>query len=352
MAPAAACLSAPQMVEVAVLGADEELGDAVAVEVDDRRARRVLGDVPARQRAAALEDHPAVLARRAVQQIDVGAVDEHVEVTVPVPVHDAELAPTAAARAPAVEPQRLPRRVDEDTPRRRQLETPAPATSPVERQVPLVVEHDEIDQPVAVEVGGDRRRAPLRHQLGAPRTPPEPCRLRGRPLPGDLDTARRSQARLSLLAVVAIPEDLAPDRVDEDVATTVAVPVGDRQRRVAPLRLAGPLDGAVVSRLDADRLAARLQVARRGPARRIGAVEVLDEADVAGRVAADDVVVTVLVPPPGGRRAAARRRPLPGPDGHGSPAARRVRPPARRRGRRRRHRPSRPRPARSSAGPS
>ena len=74
------------------------------------------------------------------------------------------------------------------------------------------------------------------------------------------------------------------------------IPVGHAERRVAPLGLGRTLNRPVAARLDPDHLPAGLEVAGRGPARRVAAVEVLDEAQVAGGVSADQVLVPVAVP--------------------------------------------------------
>ena len=173
------------------------------------------------------------------------------------------------------------------------------APSLEERQISLVVEHHQVAQAISIKVDGNGSRSPLRGQLFSSRVPPGPFRLGICSIwPGDFDWLSRRQLRLGARADVSIPDDLAPDRVHDQIGQAVVVPVGDGLRRVAPLRLGRALDRAVRSRHDADRFAGRFEFVGGRPARLFdtGAAQVFDERDVPGCVPRDDVRVAIAIP--------------------------------------------------------
>ena len=101
-----------------------------------------------------------------------------------------------------------------------------------------------------------------------------------------------------IAAATGMPTTMPQTQLRTSLDRAVAVPVRDAQRGVAPLRLGGALDAAVRSGHEADDLAVGFEATRRGPLRLLnaGAAEVLEELEVARRVAAEDVDVAVAVP--------------------------------------------------------
>ena len=122
-------------------------------------------------------------------------------------------------------------------------------------------------------------------------------------VPFDFDGLRCGELRLLARAYVLQPLHATDDRVQHDVGQSIAIPVRDVQRRVAPLRFSGTLD-ALIACEHADGFAISLETLRRRPLRLrdLRAAEVLEELDVARRVAADDVGVAIAVPIKSDRR--------------------------------------------------
>ena len=159
-----------------------------------------------------------------------------------------------------------------------------------------MIKHHQVDKPFAGKVHRHRRRAPLCDKLVPPRVPPKPLGLGRLAWPSDLDGPGSGQARLRAAAGVAIPQHLAPDRVHQHVGQAVVIPVRHGERRVAPLRLARPLNAAVLTGLNPDDPAVGLEAPALRPARPGPAAEIFKKADVTGGVAAHDVIVAVAVP--------------------------------------------------------
>ena len=111
-------------------------------------------------------------------------------------------------------------------------------------EITLVIEHHQICPAVAGPVADRGSGPPLGCQLSRRGVPPRPCRLRRgcSRRPGHSDRPGRLQPGTHARAHVAKPDDLAPDRVDDNVKITIAIPVGHARLRVAPFRLARPLD--------------------------------------------------------------------------------------------------------------
>jgi hypothetical protein len=95
------------MIKPAILGATQEIWNAVTPEIHHRGADIVPLDVPGGQRAVALEPPKAVLAAEALVKIRVGSIEQQVGNSVAVSIRQAELAPAAAARGAIGEPERL-----------------------------------------------------------------------------------------------------------------------------------------------------------------------------------------------------------------------------------------------------
>ena len=95
-----------------------------------------------------------------------------------------------------------------------------------------------------------------------------------------------------------MPHDFAEDGIEQQIGQAVAIPVGDGLRGVAPFGLAGALDAAIRARHRTNDFSGGFESHRRGPFRILDtfAAEVLDEGDVTGGVAADDVGVAVAIP--------------------------------------------------------
>ena len=78
-----------------ILGAEQQLSDAVAVPVDGRRARVVPCQLQRVDRPGVAERRDAIVLAEVEQHVRVRTVDDEVELAVAVPVDDAEL-PAAA----------------------------------------------------------------------------------------------------------------------------------------------------------------------------------------------------------------------------------------------------------------
>lgn len=163
-------------------------------------------------------------------------------------------------------------------------------------EVTFLIENDEVRQAVAVPVHGHRRRAPLRDERAGFRRPPVPCGFGRFALPSYAHGLCRSEFQSVFAAEVAEPFDFAPDRVDDDVGASVAVPVGHGEHRVAPFALGGSLYGACLSGLYADGFAVDGEELRGIPHGVVAARKVADESDLPGRVPGNDVLFAVAVP--------------------------------------------------------
>ena len=109
------------------------------------------------------------------------------------------------------------------------------------------------------------------------------------------DGLRGGELRCGARADVFIPDNFSPDAVGHDVGQAVAIPIGDAENRIAPLRLCRALDRAVRAGLFADELATGAEIAWGRPARG-RAAEVFDERDVARAIAGDEILVAIAVP--------------------------------------------------------
>ena len=109
---------------MSILGAAEDVGDAVAVEIDNSRADVVAFDILRYQQAHVLEEPLAVAGVDLAQEPGVGGVEQDVEMAIAVPIDDAQFAPPTAARDPGIEPQRLALLIAEHALRRQQHESP------------------------------------------------------------------------------------------------------------------------------------------------------------------------------------------------------------------------------------
>ena len=165
-----------------------------------------------------------------------------------------------------------------------------------EGDVAFVIEHDEVIEAVSIEVDDEGGGAPLGGEGAGFRGPPGPGGFGGASIPRYADGLCGLQGIQATLAVVFVPDYLAPDGVGDDVLMTVVVPVGHGKGGVAPLGFAGALDRTIGSGHDADSFAIGLKVLRWCKGRRVIAVEIFDEGDVASGVACDNVVVTITVP--------------------------------------------------------
>src|SRR3954468_12027330 len=97
-----------EVIEVPILGADEEVGRAVAVPVDDGGRGVVPGEDARVEHPQVAEEEglPPFPAVDLAEEVGVAAVDEQVEAAVAVPIGQAELPSTARAGASVVEPER------------------------------------------------------------------------------------------------------------------------------------------------------------------------------------------------------------------------------------------------------
>lgn len=84
-----------QVVEVAVFGGDEQVGDSVLVPVDDGGACGVAGELVTGDGAFVLEAEGPVGFADVAHEVDVAAVDENVDAPVAVPIGHGELASAA-----------------------------------------------------------------------------------------------------------------------------------------------------------------------------------------------------------------------------------------------------------------
>ena len=90
-----------------VFGADQDVGNAVVVEIDHGRTGRVSRESPRIERSAVLEIPLAVAVFGLAQPRRVGAIDEKVQLAVAVEIHNTQLSPTACAGLLRVELQRF-----------------------------------------------------------------------------------------------------------------------------------------------------------------------------------------------------------------------------------------------------
>src|SRR5581483_3995438 len=209
---------------------------------------------------------------------------------VAVPIDETEFAAAAFAAGAGGEVQRLIVLVAEDALGREQHEFAVAFGALEEGEVAFLVEHHEVHEAIVIPIHGEGRGAPLGEQRFALRFLPAPAELGRGAVPLDFDGLRGGELRRGAGADVAIPDDLAPDGIDDEIGQAVAVPIRDAEGGVAPLRLGGTLDAAIRAGHDADTLTIGLEILRRGPLRLFHArsAEIFDEADVAGAVAADD----------------------------------------------------------------
>ena len=161
-----------------------------------------------------------------------------------------------------------------------------------------MIEHDQIVQIIPVPVHHHRRSAPLGKQTLPFRLHPAPVQDGLGFTPFHYHWLGASKLGRASRADVAIPHDLAEDRIDYQIRQPIVIPISHRLRGVAPLAFARALNGAVRAGHDAKRLAAGFQQLQRGPPWPFNfwAAEIFDERNVAGGVAADDVLITVSIP--------------------------------------------------------
>ena len=81
-----------QVIEIAVLGTDQQVADAVFVPADGGGAGVVTGEIGLAEVAHVLEKPFAIALADLLPELCVVAVDENVELAVAIPVSDAELA--------------------------------------------------------------------------------------------------------------------------------------------------------------------------------------------------------------------------------------------------------------------
>ena len=207
-----------------------------------------------------LKNHFPPRAFNLAQKVRIPRVHQQIQAAVAVPIDRAELAASAHTPDAGVQPQRLAMLIAKN-PLGRQEHQPAAAPGTlIEGQIALVVQHHQIGQPVAVPVDGDRRGPPLRKQLLALGTKPTIGERGRRAVPLDLNRLGGGQSWVPCGCRCSEPDNLAPDRVDDQIGQAVAVPVGHAERGVAPLRLARPLDAPVGPGHDADHPAVRLKI--------------------------------------------------------------------------------------------
>lgn len=253
-----------EKIEPSVLGATEKIGDVIAVEVDHRGADIMALDIFLRERPDLSHDPVAIAELDLLQKVGVGRVDEQIEAAVAVPIGDAELAAAAAAGGLGTEPQRPARLVHEGAAGGLEHEA-AVSPGPLEEgEEALGVEDRQVDEAVPVEIMGQRGGPPLREQSPARRPQPAPGERWLRAFPRHLDRLRGGEFRGPPRADVLQSLHRAGDRVEQNVGPAVAVPVGDGERRIAPLRLGWALDAAI-ARHDPEHLAPRLEPAGGGP---------------------------------------------------------------------------------------
>src|SRR5688572_15177502 len=268
--------------------------------------------------ALILEDPAALcIPAETAEEVYVRArVDEQVEDAVAVPVMKNEGAAAAGALGRAVELQRPALLVlrnavlvvfrdvlaVKDALAGQQLEfAVGRAAALVEREISLVIKGDEIHQPILIPVHEARRATPMGDERPALRLPPIPRRLRRGARPGDFDGLAGGELEIGLRAGVAVPNVAAPDVADDQIDHAVAVPVAGADIGVAPFRLARAERRAVRARLRADDFSAGGDINGRSPTRRV-APNVLDKANVTGRVAGHEVLKAVAVEIDGVRR--------------------------------------------------
>jgi hypothetical protein len=246
----------------------------------------VAGDVALGDIADLLEDDLA-LAQADVSIPDrVLRIDQEIEQAVAVPIDLGELGAAAASTGAGVETEGAEVFIDEDA-----LGRLAAATQGEET---FLIEGDEVEFFVTIVIDHERGGAPLGEGVAGGRLPPLPLRrilLEARVEGGGLDAER--------IAGAAEQADAPEDGVVDDVEFAIAIPIGGGKAGVAPLRLAGALDRSVGAGEDAEGFAiGRFDQNGRGPfgSAILRHAEILEEGDVAGGVAAEDVLLSVAVP--------------------------------------------------------
>ena len=227
----------------------------------------------------------------------VGGIGKDIEIAVTVPVGEVELASSAFSGRVRIRLDKLAEWIGEDAFSGVEDEGVVSGFFTSEQgKVAFVIEHDEVVELVAIPISNDGGCAPLGDEVVACGVPPIPGGLGGLAGPLDFDGLGGGEYGLFGAADVLIPEDLAPDGVDDDVEESVVIPIGDVWGGIAPLRFTGPLDGAVGSGLNVDGLAVCFKKGGGGPLGSGFAVEVFEKGDVSGGVSRDNIFVSVVVP--------------------------------------------------------
>jgi hypothetical protein len=192
-----------------------------------------------------------------------------------------------------------------------------------EGEVAFVIEHDEVGEAIAIPIDRDGRGAPLGEQGLALRAHPAVGETRLRAFPFDLDRLRRRRAWAAVRVPMLRYQTTLPRWSSRRGPAGRRRPSRPRSAWCSPT---SPRTAPGSSRSDppwADDLAVGLQVrlgaAHLGARRR--AAQVLDEADVTGGVAAEDVGVAIAIPVesrPAWRARRTSRRPPPAGSSAGS----------------------------------
>ena len=295
----------------------DEIRQAVRIEIDGRGAHVVTFDVRIGKQAHVSEEPSTISSTFLAQEVRVGGVEQDVELPVLIPIHDAKFASAALAGDAGVEAKRLAGRHGDGcfhfvsliglvrsvgrtnhSLRMLQHEFVALLRSLKEREIAFLIEHHEVGEAVFVPIDTHRRGAPLREQSFAFRTQPAVSEIRLLAVPFDLDGLRGGELRFLTRADVLMPHDFAEDGIKQQVGEAVLIPIGHGLRRVAPFGFAGALDAAIRSRHRTDDFACGGKFDRRCPFRLLDALaaQILDEGDIARRVAADEIGVAIAIP--------------------------------------------------------